>query len=77
MSVTETLIKTVNALPKPRQQEVLDFAEFLGEKEKPKTVRRSMQGILAGKNITFSPDELRKERNEMWRGYTEDTYDEK
>ena len=77
MTVTETLIKTVNALPKPRQQEVLDFAEFLGEKEKPKAARRSMQGILAGKNITFSPADLRKERNEMWLGYTKDTDGEK
>lgn len=77
MTVTETLIKTVTALPKPRQQEVLDFAEFLGEKEKPKSVRRSMQGILAGRNIIFSTEDLKKERNEMWRGYTEDTDNEK
>jgi len=77
MTVTETLIKTVNALPKPRQQEVLDFAEFLGEKDKPKTARRSMQGILAGRNIVFSPEDLKKERNDMWCGYTGDTDNEK
>lgn len=73
MTVTEALLKTVSMLPKPRQQEVLDFAEFLGEKENLKADRRSMQGILADKNITFSPDDLRRERNEMWRGYTADT----
>jgi len=77
MTVTEALIKAVNTLPKPRQQEVLDFAEFLGKKEKPKTNRRSMQGVLAEKSITFSPDDLRKERNEMWRGYTDSTKSEK
>lgn len=77
MTVADTLIEKVNALPKVRQREVLDFAEFLGEKEKPKMPRRSMQGILAGMNINFTEEDLREARNEMWRGYTKDTEDEK
>ncbi|MFN0139518.1 MAG: DUF2281 domain-containing protein [Pyrinomonadaceae bacterium] len=77
MTVTEALIEKVKALPKVRQQEVLDFAEFLSEKEKPKTPRKSLQGALAHLNIKFTEADLREARNEMWRGYTKDTENEK
>lgn len=77
MTVTEALIEKVNALPKIRQQEVLDFAEFLGEKEKPKVPRRSLQGALSHLNIKFTEADLREARNEIWRGYTKDTENEK
>jgi len=77
MSVTEALIEKVNTLPKVRQQEVLDFAEFLGEKEKTKAPRRSLQGSLSHLNIKFTEADLKEARNEMWRGYTKDTENEK
>ncbi len=73
MTVTDILIEKVSSLPKSRQQEVLDFVEFLGEKEKSKTVRHSMQGILADLDIKFTDSDLREARNEMWRGYTKDS----
>lgn len=76
MTVTEALLEKVNALPKVRQQEVLDFAEFLTEKEKPKAPRRSLQGSLSHLNIKFTEADLREARNEMWRGYTKDTEDQ-
>lgn len=77
MTVADTILEKVNALPKVRQQEVLDFAEFLGQKEKPQSPRRSMQGILADMNINFTESDLRDARNEMWHGYTKDTENEK
>jgi len=33
MTVQETLVHVVAALPEPRQREVLDFAEFLSSRE--------------------------------------------
>ena len=77
MTVEETVLEKVKVLPPNRKQEVLDFVEFLGEKEKPKMPRRSMQGILADLNIKFTEADLREARNEMWRGYTSDTDNEK
>lgn len=77
MTVADAVVEKLKTLPKGRQQEVLDFAEFLGEKEKPKMPRRSMQGILADLNIKFTEADLREARNEMWRGYTKDTENEK
>jgi hypothetical protein len=75
MTLAETVIEKIKKLPVNRQQEVLDFAEFLAEKEvdKSKLPRRSLRGILADKNINFTEEDLREARNEMWRGYTKDT----
>ena len=33
MTIVEAILERVNALPKPRQQQVLDFAEFFLQKE--------------------------------------------
>ncbi len=76
MTVEDAVVEKLKALPKARQQEVLDFAEFLTEKEKPQAPRRSLQGSLSHLNINFTDADLREVRNEMWRGYTKDTDDE-
>ncbi|MBX3243451.1 MAG: DUF2281 domain-containing protein [Acidobacteria bacterium] len=77
MTLTEAVIEKVKALPVNRQQEVLDFAEFLETKESAKPMRRkNLQGSLAHLNFDFTEEDLREARNEMWRGYTKDTEDE-
>lgn len=76
MTLTEAVIEKVKALPVNRQQEVLDFAEFLESKEAAKPPRRNLRGALAHLNIDFTEEDLREARNEMWRGYTKDTEDE-
>ncbi len=64
-------------MPANRQQELLDFAEFLEKKEIAKSPRRSLKGALAHLNIKISDEDIREARNEMWRGYTKDTENEK
>lgn len=76
MTLKEAVIEKLESLPTQRQQEVLDFAEFLGTKEQNGHPRRSLKGIWAGLNIDLTEEELRQARNEMWRGYTKDTEDE-
>jgi len=76
MTLTEAVIEKVKALPVNRQQEVLDFAEFLESKEAPKTSRRSLRGIWADERSDLTEEDLREARNEMWRGYTKDTEDQ-
>jgi hypothetical protein len=39
--------------------------------------RRSLKGSLAHLDINLTEEDMREARNEMWRGYTEDTDDEK
>ena len=77
MTSEEILLKKLNVLPKDRKQELLDFAEFLESKEVATRPRRSLQGSLAHLNIEFTEADLREARNEMWRGYTQDTDNER
>jgi hypothetical protein len=77
MTSEEVLLKKFKTLPPNRQQELLDFAEFLEGKEVTKNPRRSLKGALADLNIKISEADIREARNEMWRGYTKDTENEK
>jgi len=77
MTVKEAVLEKLEALPTFQQQEVLDFAEFLEAKQLVRKPRRSMQGELSYLNIEFTEADMREARNEMWRGYTKDTEDEK
>lgn len=76
MTVKEAVLENLEKLPAIKQQEVLDFVEFLKAKQPKTTPRRSMQGCLSHLNITWTEEDMRQARNEMWRGYTKDTEDE-
>lgn len=47
MTVEETVLEKVKILPPNGKQEVLDFIEFLEEKEAKSQPRRILYGILA------------------------------
>jgi len=72
MTVEEVLLEKMKVLPMKQKQEVLDFAEFLGRKENPRSPRRSRQGSLAHLNIKFAESDLREAGDEMWRVLTTD-----
>ena len=76
MTVKEAVLEKLEAMPTFRQQEVLDFAEFLEAKQLVRKPRRSLKGSLAHLNIKWTEEDMRAARNEMWRGYTKDTEDE-
>lgn len=77
MTSEEALLEKFKVLPVNRQQKILDFAEFLEAKEAVKKPRRNLYGALADLNIKITDEDIREARNEMWRGYTEDTENEK
>jgi len=77
MTSEEVLLEKFKVLPVNRQQELLDFAEFLEQKEAVKKPRVSLKGIWADMNVNISDEDIREARNEMWRGYTKDTENEK
>ena len=76
MTVKEAVLEKLETMPTFRQQEVLDFAEFLEAKQLIRKPRRSLKGSLAHLNIKWTEEDMRQARNEMWRGYTKDTEDE-
>jgi hypothetical protein len=78
MTAEEVLLKKFKVLPADKKQEVLDFAEFLESREAAKKPPRvSLKGALANLNINLTEEDMREARNEMWRGYTKDTENEK
>ena len=77
MTSEEVLLENFKVLPANRQQELLDFAESLKQKETVKQPRCSLKGALSHLNIRITEEDIRQARNEMWRGYTKDTEDEK
>ncbi len=77
MTSEEVLLKKCKILSKERKQEVLDFVEFLESKETVKKPRVSLKGIWADMGVNITEKDIREARNEMWRGYTKDTENEK
>ena len=76
MTVKEAVLENLEQLPAIKQQEVLDFVEFLKAKQTKRKPRRSLKGSLAHLNFEWNEEILREARNEMWRGYTKETEDE-
>jgi hypothetical protein len=68
-SIKEALEEQLRDLPVEKQQEVLDFAQFLGAKfgeEVPRKPLKSMRGILKHTGISISAEEIDEARKEMW-----------
>ncbi len=76
MTVKEAVLEDLETLPAVKQQEVLDFVQFLKSKQTKRKPRRSLKGSLAHLNIKWTEEDMRQARNEMWRGYTKDTQDQ-
>ena len=77
MTSEEALLEKIKVLPPDLKQEAVHFVEFLQTKVKTKQPRRSLYGALADLNIKITEEDIREARNEMWRGYTKVTEDEK
>jgi hypothetical protein len=67
MSVEQSILKTLRALPTPAQQEVLDFAEFLRlTANRANAPRRSLLGLWVDVGIGINSEEIAEARREMW-----------
>ena len=77
MTSDEVLLGKIKNLPPDLQQKAIEYVDSLQSEERVKTPRRSLKGALADLNIKITDEDIRQARNEMWRGYTKDTEDEK
>ena len=66
MSVEEAVIDKLRALPPEKQQEVLDFLEFLQQKTAVKRPRRSLEGLSADLGVDITEEDIAEARREMW-----------
>ena len=73
----EVLLEKIKVLPLDLQQKAIDFVDSLQSEVATNQKRKSLKGALAHLNIKISDEDIREARNEMWRGYTKDTENEK
>lgn len=69
MTVAEKIVTQVEILPPDRQQEVLDFVEFLADRCAAHHPRRSSRGLWAGLGIEITEKDIEEARREMWANF--------
>jgi hypothetical protein len=62
------IVAIVKQLPPERQQEVVDFAAFLAQRQPPKPRRpwKSLMGAAATPGFSCSAEDIAEARREMW-----------
>jgi hypothetical protein len=71
--IEQQIVEKLRALPPEKQQEVLDFAEFLEQKNTPKRARRSLLGLWADLGVKITEEDIAEARREMWGNFPEVT----
>ena len=72
MSIEEAILERVRGLAPDRQQEVLDFAEFLQYRTDVPRPLLSMRGLCADLGVSVSEQDIAAERLEMWKNFPRD-----
>ncbi|MBD2777524.1 DUF2281 domain-containing protein [Iningainema tapete] len=71
MKIEQAVLEKLRQLPVDKQQEVLDFAEFLHQKMASKPPLRSVKGLWAGLDIDITEEDIAQARKEMWGNFPE------
>jgi hypothetical protein len=66
MSITDSVLEKLQILPAEKQQEVLDFVEFLALKGRSPGPRRSLMGLCADLGVHITAEDIDEARREMW-----------
>jgi hypothetical protein len=66
MTIEEMILDKLRQLPPEKQREVLDFLEFLKQKEIPKRSRRSLKGLCSDLGLHITEEDINESRREMW-----------
>lgn len=69
MTLDQAILTKVSALPADKQQEVLDFVEFLASKAAPIRARRRVKGLLADFKTDITATDIADVRREMWANF--------
>ena len=73
----EVLLEKIKVLPPDLKRKAIEFVDSLQSEVRTRQMKKSLKGALAHLNIKITDEDIREARNEMWRGYTEDTENEK
>jgi hypothetical protein len=66
MNLEQAVLEKLRELPPEKQQEVLDFADFLHQKVIPRRPLRSVKGLWADLDIDITEEDIAQARKEMW-----------
>ncbi len=66
MNLEQALLEKLRTLTPDKQQEVLDFAEFLHQKKSPKRPLKSVKGLCADLKVDITEEDIDQARKEMW-----------
>jgi Protein of unknown function (DUF2281) len=69
MSVETEIIAKLKSLSPDKQQQLLEFAEFLEYKSIPKRPRQSSKGLWANLGIDITEADIDEARREMWSNF--------
>ena len=74
MSIEQAIVENLRVLPLEKQQEVLDFVEFLKTKSRLKVTRRSVKGLCADLGIHITEEDIAQARQEMWESFPKEDF---
>ena len=66
MTVEQQVLEKLRDLPPEKRKEVLDFVDFLKEKNGGKKPLRSLLGLWSGLNVHITQEDIAEARREMW-----------
>jgi hypothetical protein len=72
MTIEQQLLEKLRDLPAEKQQEVLDFVDFLNEKNGTKKPCRSLRGLWKDLGIEITEEDIAQARREMWGNFPRD-----
>lgn len=74
MSIEQAILENLRVLPPEKQQEVLDFVEFLKTKNRLKVTRRSIKGLCADLGVHLTEEDIAQARREMWGNFPREDF---
>ncbi|MGI2907310.1 hypothetical protein [Tolypothrix sp. VBCCA 56010] len=72
MNIEQAVLERLRQLPIYKQQQLLDFAEFLSQKTTPKTPLRTVRGLCADLKVDITEEDIAQARQEMWGNFPRD-----
>jgi len=64
--IQQSVLGKLKELPLDKQEEVLDFVEFLHQKAIVQKPRQSLQGLWSNLEIDLTEEDIATARQEMW-----------
>lgn len=69
--IQQSVLGKLLELPPDKQEEVLDFIEFLHQKVAAKQPRQSLKGLWSTLELAVSEEDITLARQEMWGNFSQ------